>query len=136
MAFDHQLMRSRYELKYIIDEPTARGVRDFARSYLQRDEHAIPAMKYSYPIYSIYLDSPGWTLYNSTLQGMKNRYKLRIRYYNDNPNSPVFFELKRRVGRRKRRELGRQLRGLRFWPGPQQEERDNQPTDHAHAQKH
>jgi SPX domain protein involved in polyphosphate accumulation len=28
---------------------------------------------------------------------MKNRYKLRIRYYNDNPKSPVFFELKRRV---------------------------------------
>jgi hypothetical protein len=44
MAFDHQLMRSRFELKYIIDEVTARGVRDFARSYLQRDEHAIPAM--------------------------------------------------------------------------------------------
>src|SRR5256885_7533435 len=97
MAFDHQLMRSRYELKYIIDEPTAWGVRDFARSYLQRDAHAVPAMGHAYPIYSIYLDSPGWTLYNATVQGMKNRYKLRIRYYNDNPKSPVFFELKRRV---------------------------------------
>src|SRR5947207_5819190 len=97
MAFDHQLMRSRYELKYIIDEPTAWGVRDFARSYLQRDAHAVPAMGHAYPIYSIYLDSPGWTLYNATVQGMKNRYKLRIRYYNDNPNSPVFFEIKRRV---------------------------------------
>ena len=80
-----------------IDEPTAWGVRDFARSYLQRDEHAVPAMKYSYPIYSIYMDSPGWTLYNATVQGMKNRYKLRIRYYNDNPKSPVFFEIKRRM---------------------------------------
>ena len=97
MAFDHQLMRSRFELKYIIDEPTARGVRDFARSYLQRDEHAVPAMGHAYPIYSIYLDSPGWSLYNATVQGMKNRYKLRIRYYNDNPKSPVFFEIKRRV---------------------------------------
>ncbi|HEV8377593.1 MAG TPA: polyphosphate polymerase domain-containing protein [Tepidisphaeraceae bacterium] len=97
MAFDHQLQRSRYELKYIIDEVTARSVRDFARSYLQRDEHAIPAMGHAYPIYSVYLDSPGWTLYNATVQGMKNRYKLRIRYYNDNPKSPVFFELKRRV---------------------------------------
>src|SRR5207237_2622589 len=97
MAFDHQLMRSRFELKYIIDEPTARGVRDFARSYLQRDEHAVPAMGHAYPIYSIYLDSPGWSFYNATLQGMKNRYKLRIRYYNDHPKSPVFFEIKWRV---------------------------------------
>jgi len=97
MAFDHHLMRSRYELKYIIDEVTARGVRDFARSFLQRDEHAIPSLGYAYPIYSIYLDSPGFTLYNSTVQGQKNRYKLRVRYYNDNPKSPVFFELKRRV---------------------------------------
>ena len=97
MAFDHQLQRSRYELKYVIDESTARTVRDFARSYLQRDEHAIPAMGHAYPIYSVYLDSPAWTLYNSTVQGQKNRYKLRIRYYNDNPKSPVFFELKRRV---------------------------------------
>jgi SPX domain protein involved in polyphosphate accumulation len=97
MAFDHHLQRSRYELKYIIDPTTAAGVRDFARSFLQRDEHAIPSMGYAYPIYSIYLDSPGFTLYNSTVQGEKNRYKLRIRYYNDNPKSPVFFELKRRV---------------------------------------
>jgi SPX domain protein involved in polyphosphate accumulation len=97
MAFDHHLMRSRYELKYIIDEVTARGVRDFARSFLQRDEHAVPSLNYSYPIYSIYLDNPGLTLYNATVQGMKNRYKLRIRYYNDNPKSPVFFEIKRRV---------------------------------------
>src|SRR5207302_11308217 len=37
------------------------------------------------------------TLYNGTVQAIKNRYKLRIRYYNDNAKSPVFFELKRRV---------------------------------------
>jgi hypothetical protein len=97
MAFDHQLQRSRYELKYIIDPEKAWAIRDFARCYLQRDEHAIPALGHAYPIYSVYLDSPAWTLYNSTVQGQKNRYKLRIRYYNDNPKSPVFFELKRRV---------------------------------------
>lgn len=97
MAFDHQMQRSRFELKYVIDEPTARSVRDFARSYLQRDEHAIPSMRYSYPIYSIYLDGPDLPLYNATFQGHKNRYKLRIRYYDNNPWSPVFFEIKRRV---------------------------------------
>ena len=89
--------RSRYEFKYLIDEPCARDVREFARSYLQRDPHAIPAMRYSYPIYSLYLDSPGLTLYTATVQAQMNRFKLRIRYYDHNPAHPVFCEIKRRV---------------------------------------
>ncbi len=89
---------SRYELKYIINERCARGVRDFIRAYLDRDAHAIPEMGYSYPIYSLYLDGPGLTLYSATVQAQKNRYKLRIRYYDHEPGSPVYFEIKRRVG--------------------------------------
>lgn len=97
MGFEHQIQRQRFEYKYLIDEATAHSVRDFARSYLQHDEHARPEMGYSYPIYSLYLDSPGLTLYRSTIEGMMNRFKLRIRYYDDNPRNPVFFEIKRRV---------------------------------------
>jgi hypothetical protein len=96
LPFRHQ--GSRYELKYIIDERCARGVRDFVRAHLARDPHALPEMRYSYPIYSLYLDGPGLTLYSATLQAQKNRYKLRIRYYDHEPHSPVFFEIKRRVG--------------------------------------
>ena len=36
-------------------------------------------------------------LFRSTINGDKNRYKLRLRFYNDLPDSPVFFEIKRRV---------------------------------------
>jgi len=90
--------RSRYELKYIIDEPCAKGVRDFVRAHLVRDPYAHPDMRYSYPIYSLYLDGPGMLLYRATFQAQKNRYKLRIRYYDHNPDNPVFFEIKRRVG--------------------------------------
>lgn len=97
MAFEHRLQRQRFELKYIIDEPTARLVRDFARPHLQRDEHAIPELHYAYPIYSLYLDSPQLGLYRATVEGMMNRYKLRIRYYNEVPSGPLFFEVKRRV---------------------------------------
>jgi len=93
----HQLQQNRFELKYLIHERCARGVRDFARSYLVADEHADPNNNYSYAIHSIYLDGPGMELYNSTVQGHKNRYKLRIRYYDDRPENPVFFEIKRRV---------------------------------------
>jgi len=32
-----------------------------------------------------------------TINGDKSRYKLRLRFYNDQPDSPVFFEVKRRV---------------------------------------
>ncbi len=95
--FEHHYQRSRYELKYLIDEPCARQVRDFVRSYLKRDPHAKPQMRYAYPIYSLYLDDPGLMLFRATVQGQKNRIKLRVRYYDHNPSSPLFCEIKRRV---------------------------------------
>lgn len=92
-----QMQENRFELKYILDEVTARAVRDYARSYLVADEHADPAKGWSYPIHSVYLDSPDYTLCRATIQGLKNRFKLRVRYYDDNPALPVFFEIKRRI---------------------------------------
>jgi SPX domain protein involved in polyphosphate accumulation len=64
---------------------------------MERDRYAIPLMGNSYPIYSLYLDDPGLSLYGATRQGQKNRYKLRVRYYDHEDASPVFFEIKRRV---------------------------------------
>jgi SPX domain protein involved in polyphosphate accumulation len=93
----HHFNTNRYELKYLIDEPCARGVRDFIRGRLNRDPYALPEMAWSYPNYSLYLDGPGLQLYTATFQGHKNRYKLRLRYYDQNPDTPVFFEIKRRV---------------------------------------
>lgn len=97
MSFVDHMQRNRFELKYIIDERRARGVRDFIRTYLVRDRFARPELEWAYPIYSVYLDSPSLDLYNATLCGHKNRFKLRARYYDDDPASPVFFEIKRRV---------------------------------------
>jgi hypothetical protein len=88
---------NRFELKYIIAESTARNVRDFARSYLLPDKYADQKRNNSYPVYSLYLDSPGRELYGSTVQGHKNRFKLRLRYYDEVDSHPVFFEIKRRV---------------------------------------
>jgi SPX domain protein involved in polyphosphate accumulation len=92
-----RLQENRFELKYIVDEPKAHALRDFARSYLRPDEFADPNAGYSYPIHSLYLDNAGLHLCTSTIEGHKNRFKLRIRYYDDKPDSPVFFEVKRRV---------------------------------------
>jgi hypothetical protein len=112
MRFEHHSQRGRYELKYLIDEPCARRVRDFVRSYLRRDPYARPHMRHAYPIYSLYLDDPGLAMYRASFQGQMNRMKLRIRYYDANGAAggaggsggsggpggpPLFCEIKRRV---------------------------------------
>src|SRR3954471_441210 len=97
MLFEHRYQRSRYELKYLIDEPCARRGRGLLRSYLQRDPHATGHTHYAYPIYSLYLDDPGMALYRATTQGQKNRMKLRVRFYDQDATKPLFCEIKRRV---------------------------------------
>jgi len=96
MAVD-KLQTSRFELKYIIQEDTALQIRDYVRSYLELDENGVGKPNYSYPVHSLYLDSDDLKLYWSTINGDKNRYKLRVRFYNNNPETPVFFEVKRRM---------------------------------------
>jgi len=95
-AFRHHLQSSRFELKYVIDERCAHAVRNFLRGYLVADEHADPRHGNQYHVYSVYLDSDNYTLYRSTTHGLKNRFKLRARFYNERPGSSVFFEIKRR----------------------------------------
>jgi hypothetical protein len=92
-----KLQASRFEQKYIITEETALQVREFVRSYLELDENGVGKPNYSYPVHSLYLDSDDLKLYWSTINGDKNRFKLRLRFYNDNPDTPVFFEIKRRM---------------------------------------
>jgi hypothetical protein len=96
MAAD-RMQQQRFELKYLITEDMALRVRDFVRSYLDFDEYSVGKPNFSYPVHSLYLDSDDLKLYWETINGIKNRYKLRLRYYDTNPKSPVFFEIKRRM---------------------------------------
>jgi hypothetical protein len=91
------MQRQRFELKYFINEDVALMVRDFVRSYLDFDEYSVGKPNYSYPVHSLYLDSDTLQLYWETINGNKNRYKLRLRYYSTQGDAPVFFEIKRRV---------------------------------------
>jgi hypothetical protein len=91
------MQKQRFELKYLIAEQTALQVRDFVRSYLQMDEYSVGRPNYSYPVHSLYLDSRQLKLYWDTINGDKNRFKLRLRYYSTNSETPVFFEVKRRM---------------------------------------
>jgi SPX domain protein involved in polyphosphate accumulation len=95
--YHHQAQVNRFELKYIINEGLAPGIREFLRCHLELDEYARPDLANNYVIHSLYLDSPGLDLCLATLHGHKNRFKLRIRFYDDDPLNPVFFEVKQRL---------------------------------------
>jgi len=86
----------RFEYKYLVTELEARTIGDFASAYMDPDRHADPARGSSYPILSVYLDSADMALYYGTVQGKKNRFKLRVRYYDQRPDTPAFIEIKRR----------------------------------------
>ena len=94
---EDRLQSQRFELKYIVPERITETVREFVSSYLEVDEYGVGRPNYAYPNHSLYLDSEALTLYKDTINGVKNRYKLRIRFYDDKPESPIFFEIKRRM---------------------------------------
>jgi len=91
-----KLQPQRFELKYLVNEDVALAMRDFVRSYLVPDEFASKSPTLAYPNHSLYLDSDDLRMYWDVINGNKNRYKLRLRFYDDNPAAPVFFEIKRR----------------------------------------
>ena len=105
MARD-RMQKQRFELKYLVTEETALMVRDFVRSYLDFDEYSVGKPNYSYPVHSLYVDSDDLKLYWATINGDKNRYKLRLRYYSTHPDSPVFFEIKSRMNNCIRKQRG------------------------------
>jgi hypothetical protein len=91
------MQQQRFELKYLITEPVALRIRDFVASYLEIDEYGASKPNLSYPVHSLYLDSNDLKIYHQTINGTRNRYKLRLRFYDDRPDTPIFFEIKRRV---------------------------------------
>jgi hypothetical protein len=97
MSQDHRLQQQRFELKYLIDEAITGQMRDFLRCYLELDEYGVGKPNLSYPVHSVYLDSDDLATFHATVNGTKNRFKLRLRYYDDRPDTPVFFEVKGRV---------------------------------------
>lgn len=91
------MQQQRFELKYIIKEDVARAVRDFLGGYLEIDEYGATLPNFSYPVHSLYLDSDDFYLYHTTINGDKNRFKLRLRFYDNRKEAPIFFEIKRRM---------------------------------------
>ena len=91
-----KLQRQRFELKYLVSEQKALAIRDFVSAYLQMDPYGSLQPDKSYPVHSLYLDSPDLSLYRATINGERNRFKLRVRFYETDTDTPVSFEIKRR----------------------------------------
>lgn len=103
MAFRRQL---RYELKYLIRRDQIAPVLDEVRDHMRLDPHCEPHG--SYPITSLYYDTPEYKAYWDKLNGQRARRKVRVRGYGDTeirPDTPAYLEIKQRVNQmmRKRR---------------------------------
>lgn len=82
----------RFEMKYLVSEFTAQMIIDYMLPYMMSD----PQGQF-YPVTSLYLDNDQLAMFWSSEKGEKNRYKLRLRSYDDCPDSPIFAEVKRRL---------------------------------------
>jgi hypothetical protein len=114
-AQDAQL-GSRYECKYLLSPMVVPEVREFIQPFMVPDRFAALRENHRYPICSLYLDSPDLLLYQQTVGGEKNRFKLRVRTYSDDPSTPLFFEVKRKINNivQKRRARIDREDGLQF----------------------
>jgi hypothetical protein len=93
----HKMLAKRYELKYRIPESLAQQVKGYISAFLGPDPYTRCYPDGQYSICSMYLDSSRFDLYRETELDKCNRFKLRIRGYDDEPTSPIFFEIKRKL---------------------------------------
>ena len=96
-ATENRSLWSRHEMKYLISESTAAGITQYLKAFTHLDRHSEFKPNNAYMISSVYLDSENFKLCRESLDGTKNRFKLRVRCYTDDPDYPRFFEIKRRV---------------------------------------
>jgi SPX domain protein involved in polyphosphate accumulation len=86
-------------------------MRDFLQPFMKPDSYAALRKGYRYPICSLYLDSQDLALYQQTVGGEKDRFKLRVRSYTDDPAQPVYLEVKRKLNNvvhKRRAGMGRE----------------------------
>jgi hypothetical protein len=88
-------VKARYEFKYLINDDEMKIIRDITRCFMEPDPYAPDGL---YTVYSLYFDTAQWYCARATLEGLRERFKLRIRTYGFKSHYPVFVENKGRVG--------------------------------------
>lgn len=124
---------NRFELKYLVMIREAENIKKALGAYLTPDDHG--NFYGSYPLVSLYYDSPDYRFYREKVDGIRFRRKLRIRWYETGTpltsDTAVFVEIKQRLNRvtQKRRVLLPYCDALRLCN--QREAPDHAPQDHA-----
>lgn len=92
-----KLFVSRFEVKYRLSSALAEEIRGHLSHHMLLDPFSAKGAAKCYRNNSLYLDTPSLHCYWDSEHGDKNRFKLRLRWYDDNPHGPVFLEEKRRT---------------------------------------
>lgn len=95
--FNEAQRLARYEMKYIVDIRLRDAIRDFVRLFCRPDPHLNPDTG-EYTVSTLYFDSYRRDCYLFNEAKSVNRFKLRARCYGDSTDSPLFLEIKRRIG--------------------------------------
>lgn len=94
MSDTHQIPAGRFEHKFFISDELAVAVRDAIREHVELDAHTPSDSVRGYKVHSIYFDTPSLGLYQLTRKRRRGRFKLRVRYYDLEPQSVAFVEVK------------------------------------------
>jgi hypothetical protein len=97
MSWQRPGWEEHYELNYLISEAKAIRVRDFVQTYLDFDEYSVGRPNFSFPVYTLYLDSDDLKFYWRAVNDVEHRCQLRVRYFSADPDAPVSLEIKRRT---------------------------------------
>jgi hypothetical protein len=89
--------RNRHECKFLVDEAVATRVVRAVQPFTAPDPHGGTRRDPRYPVVSLYLDDARRSLGRETVEGLANRFKLRVRSYGERDR--VFLEVKRRHDR-------------------------------------
>jgi len=87
---------SRFEFKYIIKKNVSEAIQNEVKNFTKIDGYA--SNKRKYLVRSLYFDNNLFTNFHDKVDGVKKRYKFRIRTYTDHDdfNTPLFLEMKGR----------------------------------------
>jgi len=89
---------ARYEFKYILSKEVSDAIEKDVRNFMQYDGYVLNEKSNSYFVRSQYFDNDLLTHFFEKVDGMRNRYKYRIRTYgkNQSDSNPIFLEKKGR----------------------------------------
>ncbi len=89
----------RFEHKYVVPTALAAAFRERLGDHAELDSNSATSPDHRYLVTSLYYDTAGLDLFEDAQQGVRTRFKLRVRRYGEKlGDSPVFFEVKHRVG--------------------------------------